>query len=154
MLSKANLEKFEGLKKRYPNLRALTLPVLWMVQEQEGFISMDSMRYVCELLNVPYAHVYGVFSFYSMFHQHPVGKYHIQLCTNVSCSLLGAERLCDHLKKKLRVKAGEVTPDKRYSLEEVECLGSCGTAPMMMINDEYHENINEERVDRILGMLK
>lgn len=154
MLSEPNLNRLEELKKRYPTLKALTLPVLWMIQQQEGYISMESMRYVSEILEVPYAYVYGVVSFYTMFYQRPVGRYHIQLCTNVSCSLLGAERLCDHLTRKLKVKLGGVTSDKKFSLEEVECLGSCGTAPMMMINEEFYENLSEERIDRILGMLK
>ncbi|MFQ5797979.1 MAG: NADH-quinone oxidoreductase subunit NuoE [Bacteroidota bacterium] len=154
MLSEVNLKKFEELKKRYPTLKALILPVLWMIQEQEGYISMESMRDVSELLKVPYAHVFGVVSFYTMFHQRPVGKHHIQLCTNISCSLLGAEGLCNHLTGKLKVKVGGVTPDKKFSLEEVECLGSCGTAPMMMINGEFYENLDEARIDRILGMLK
>lgn len=154
MLSEVNLKKFEELKKRYPTLKALILPVLWMIQEQEGYISMESMRYVSELLKVPYGHVFGVVSFYTMFHQRPVGKHHIQLCTNISCSLLGAERLCNRLTGKLKVKAGGVTSDKKFSLEEVECLGSCGTAPMMMINGEFYENLDEARIDRILGMLK
>ena len=154
MLSESNLKKFEELKKRYPTLKALVLPALWMIQEQDGYISMESMRYVSELIGVPYGHVFGVVSFYTMFHQRLVGKHHIQICTNISCSLLGAERLCDHLKKKLNVEVGEVTSDKTFSLEEVECLGSCGTAPMMMIDEEFYENLNEERIDRILGMLR
>ena len=154
MLSEANLKKFEELRERYPTLKALMLPVLWMIQEQEGYISMESMRYVAELLKVPYGHVFGVVSFYTMFRQRPVGKYHVQLCTNISCLLLGAEGLCDQLSRKLKVKAGGVTSDKKYSLEEVECLGSCGTAPMMMINEEFYENLDEDRIDRILGMLK
>ncbi len=154
MLSESNLKKFEELKKRYPTLKALVLPALWMIQEQDGYISMESMRYVSELIGVPYGHVFGVVSFYTMFHQRRVGKHHIQICTNISCSLLGAERLCDHLKTKLNVEVGEVTSDKTFSLEEVECLGSCGTAPMMMIDEEFYENLNEERIDRILGMLR
>ncbi|MEE9186922.1 MAG: NAD(P)H-dependent oxidoreductase subunit E [Bacteroidota bacterium] len=154
MLSESNLKKFEELKKRYPTLKALVLPALWMIQEQDGYISMNSMRYVSELIGVPYGHVFGVVSFYTMFHQRRVGKHHIQICTNISCSLLGAERLCDYLKKKLNVEIGEVTSDKTFSLEEVECLGSCGTAPMMMIDEEFYENLNEERIDRILGMLR
>ncbi len=101
MLSESNLKKFEELKKRYPTLKALVLPALWMIQEQDGYISMKSMRYVSELIGVPYGHVFGVVSFYSMFHQRRVGKHHIQICTNISCSLLGAERLCDYLKKKV-----------------------------------------------------
>ena len=154
MLSEQNLKKVEELKQRFPTTKPLTLPVLWMIQEQHGYISQEAMRYVAQLLNVTYGHVYGVVSFYSMYNDRPVGRYHLQVCTNISCMLRGAEKICDRVSRKLGIRVGETTTDKKFTLSEVECLGSCGTAPMMQINDDYYEDLNEERVDRILGMLK
>lgn len=152
MFTEENLKKIEELKKRYPTTKALTLPVLWMAQEQFGWISTDVMKYVAGLLNLPYHHIYGVVTFYTMFNTKPVGKYHLQICTNVSCQLLGAERLVDHVCKKLNVNVGETTPDQQFTVSEVECLGSCGTAPMMQVNnDEFYENLSLEHVDKLLS---
>lgn len=152
--TRERLEKIERLRKRYPTAKALTLPVLWMAQEQFGWISLDTMKYVAGLLDVPLRHVYGVVTFYSMFNRQPVGKYHLQVCTNVSCQLLGAEKVADHICKKLNIRTGETTSDMKFTLSEVECLGSCGTAPMMQVNDDYYENLTEERIDAILQELR
>ena len=154
MLSQDKLNKIEELRKRFPDPKSLTIPVLWMAQEQYGWISESTVREVAGLLNLPSAHVYGVASFYTMFNKKPVGKHHIQICTNVSCSLLGAGRLVDYLSGKLNIRAGETTPDGKFTLTEVECLGSCGTAPAMQINDDYYENLTAEKLDRILSELK
>jgi NADH-quinone oxidoreductase subunit E len=109
------------------------------------------MKYVAGLLNLPYHHIYGVVTFYTMFNTKPVGKHHLQICTNVSCQLLGAEKLIDHVCEKLNVKVGDTTSDKQFTVSEVECLGSCGTAPMMQVNnEEYYENLTEEKVDTLM----
>lgn len=154
MFTEDNLKKVEELKIKYPTSKALTLPVLWIAQEQFGWISEDSMRYVSGLIGVPYSHVYSVASFYTMYNKKPVGMYHIQVCTNISCQLLGAEKLADHLCQKLGVKKGETTADGKFTVSEVECLGSCGTAPTMQINDDYHENLTSEKVDSIIDKLR
>jgi NADH-quinone oxidoreductase E subunit len=154
MFTEENLKKVEELRKQYPTSKALTLPVLWLAQEQYGWVSTDAMKYISDLINVPYSHVFGVATFYTMYNKKPVGKYHIQVCTNISCQLLGAEKLVDHLCKKLNVIKGEVTSDGKFSVSEVECLGSCGTAPTMQINNEYHENLTAEKIDSIIGGLK
>lgn len=154
MLSEENLKRIEELKKRYPTARALTLPVLWMAQEQFGWISPETMKYIAGLLNLPLGHIYGVVTFYSMFNAKPVGKYHVQICTNVSCRLLGADKLTEHVCTRLRVKPGETTPDKKFTVTEVECLGSCSTAPMMQINDEYYESLSIGAVDKLLAELE
>jgi NADH-quinone oxidoreductase E subunit len=153
MFTEHNLKKLDELKKRYPTTKALTLHALWMAQEQFGWISTDTMKYVANLLGVPFGHIYGVVSFYTMFNMKPVGKHHLQVCTNVSCQLRGAEKLLDHVCKNLNVKVGETTPDKKFTVTQVECLGSCGTAPMMQVNDEYYENLSLEGVDRLLNEL-
>ncbi|MBI4547181.1 MAG: NADH-quinone oxidoreductase subunit NuoE [Ignavibacteriae bacterium] len=151
MLSEQNLKKLEELKKRYPTTKALLLPVLWMAQEQFGWISLDTMKYVADLLNLPFHHVYGVVTFYTMFNSKPIGKYHIQVCTNVSCMLRGAENIRDHICRRLNVGINETTPDRTFTVTEVECLGSCGTAPMVQVNnDEYYDNLNLEKVNKLL----
>ena len=154
MFSEENLKKLEQLKKQYPTTKSLMLPVLWMAQERFGWISPETMKYVAELLNLPVSHIYGVVTFYTMYNTKPVGKYHLQICTNISCQLLGAEKLTDHVCRKLNVKLGESTADKRFTFTEVECLGSCGTAPMMQVNDDYFENLSEGKVDKLLQELK
>ncbi len=151
MFTKENLDKLEVLKKQYPTMKSLTLPALWMAQEQFGWISPDTMKYVGELLELPVSHIYGVVTFYTMFNTRPVGTHHLQVCTNVSCQLRGAERLAGHICDRLHIKMGETTPDKRYTVTEVECLGSCGTAPMMQVGDEYYENLTLDRVDALLS---
>jgi NADH-quinone oxidoreductase E subunit len=154
MLSEENLKKVEQLKKMYPTTQALTLPVLWMVQEQHGHISTEAMKYVAQLLNVTYGHVLGVVTFYTMYHSRPIGKHHIEVCTNVSCLLRGSGKMVEHLEKKLNIKMGETSQDMKWTLSEVECMGSCGTAPMVAIGEEYYENLSPEKIDKILDELK
>lgn len=154
MFTEETLKKIQELKKRYPTTKATVLPVLWLAQEQFGWISPETMKYVAELLGLPLSHVFGVVTFYTMFNTKPVGKYHLQVCTNVSCQLLGAEKISEHLCKRLSVRLGETTGDKRFTVSEVECLGSCGTAPMMQVNAEYHENLTAEKVDKLLTELR
>jgi len=151
MFTEENLRKVEAIKSRYPNQMAALLPVLWLAQEQFGWISEEVMRYVAGLLDVPFSHVSGVVTFYTMFNKKPVGRYHIQICANISCMLRGSDNLVEHLERKLGIKAGETTPDKIFTLDEVECLGSCGTAPMMQVNDDYYENLDAAKVDQLLA---
>lgn len=154
MLNENNLKRVEELKHRYPTTQALTLPVLWMVQEQEGYISEESMKEVAALLNVSYAHVLGVVTFYTMFHEKPLGRYHIEVCTNVSCMLKGSDKIVKHLEHRLGITCGQTTPDRLYTLTETECMGACGYAPMVAIGEEYHENLSPEKVDRLLEGLR
>jgi NADH-quinone oxidoreductase subunit E len=150
MFSDQNLKKLEELKKRYPTSKALTLPTLWMAQEQFGWISPEVIKYIASLLSVSAGHVHSVASFYTMFNKKPVGKYHIQVCTNVSCQLKGAEELRDHICERLDVKVGATTADEKFTVTEVECLGSCGTAPTVQVNDDYYENLSTEQIDKLL----
>ena len=154
MFTREHLEQLERLKCRYPTTKALTLHALWMAQKQFGWVSPEAMKYIAGLLNVPVHHVYGVVTFYTMFNTTPVGTYHLQVCTNVSCMLRGAEELCARLSQRLGIKVGETSADKKFTLSEVECLGSCGTAPMMQVNDDYHERLSETYVDQLLSTLK
>jgi len=154
MLNESNKQKLEELKKRYPTLQALVLPVLWLVQEQEGYISEESMKYVATILNVPYGHILGVVTFYTMYHAKPLGKYHIEVCTNVSCLLRGCDKIVNQLEEKLGIRMGETSKDKKWTLSEVECMGSCGSAPMFALGEEYYENLTPQKVDEILNRLK
>lgn len=139
---------------KYPDPKAATLPALWLAQKRFGWVSNEVCSAVAQELDLPPAHVLGVSTFYTMFNKKPTGKYLIQVCATLSCSLMGAEHVFEYLSKKLGIKAGETTPDSKFALMKVECLASCGTAPMMQINDDYYENLTEEKIDQILNSLR
>ena len=146
--------KFERMLARYPNREAAILPTLHLAQREFGFLSAEAILYVASLLGFTPARIEGVATFYTMYNRKPVGKYHLQICRNLSCSLMGAEHLIEHVAKRLGVKPGETTADGRFTLSTVECLGSCGTAPVMQVNDDYYENLSEESIDAILDGLR
>ncbi|RME27904.1 MAG: NADH-quinone oxidoreductase subunit NuoE [Deltaproteobacteria bacterium] len=139
---------------RYPVQEAALIPVLHIVQDELGWLPVEAMDWVAGRLGLAATRVYGVASFYTMFRRKPAGRHRLEICTNVSCSLMGAEHLRDYIGKKLGIEPGQTTPDGRISLHEVECLGSCGTAPVMLVDDEYHENLTPQKVDEILADLE
>lgn len=143
-------KEFEKLLPRYPNKEAAMLPTLRLAQEDFGYVSSDVIEFVALLLEVSTARVRAVATFYTMFDKRPVGMYHVQVCQNLSCSLMGTEHIIEHIQRQLKIGVGETTPDKRFSLSRVECLGACGTAPMMQINDDYYEDLTPEKVTAIL----
>ena len=147
-------KEIKELLTHYPTRQAACLPLLFLAQEEFGYVSKEAMELVAETLEVSYAHVYGVATFYTMFNKKPVGKYHVQVCQNLSCCIMGGESIQEHLKKKLNINFGETTPDGKFTLSAVECLASCGTAPMIQINKTYYENLDPEKVDKILDSLK
>ena len=153
LFNQDNEEKFTTLLERYPDKSALMLPSLWMVQYQEGWISLDAMQYVAKRLECSAMDVYSVASFYSMFLLQPIGTYHIQLCKTLSCMLAGSKTLQEHLQNRLGIKAGETSKDGKFTLTLVECLGSCGTSPCMRLNDDYIENLTLEKLDALLEEL-
>jgi NADH-quinone oxidoreductase E subunit len=140
----------EEILGRYPTKEAAILPVLHLAQREFGHISPEVAEYVAELLGFSPARIYGIATFYTMYNREPVGKYHIQVCKNISCSLLGAKMIIEHISGKLGIEKGETTSDGKFTLSLVECLGSCGTAPVMQVNDDYYENLTKDRVDGIL----
>ncbi len=152
--SEENLGRIEGVLKKYPFKKAAVMPVLWIAQEQNGWISGEVMKEAALLLDMTPEEVLGIVTFYTMYHQKPMGKYHIQVCTNVSCMLKGAYQIYDHVKEKLGLNSMEVSDDMQFSLEEVECMGSCGTAPMIAVNEDYFENLDINQTDNILETLK
>ena len=145
--------KHDRLLTRYPNREAAILPTLYLAQREFGHLSDEAILYVADLLGFTPARIYGVATFYTMYNKKPVGKYHLQVCRNLSCSLMGAEHLIEHVARKIGVRPGETTADGRFTLSTVECLGSCGTAPVMQVNDDYYENLTEESIDAILDGL-
>jgi NADH-quinone oxidoreductase subunit E len=145
--------EYEQILARYPQRRAALMPVLWLAQREFGYLSAEAMAYVADLMGLPAAWVASVASFYSMYYKQPMGKHHLQVCTNLPCALVGAQRIVRCLERRLGIRAGETTPDGRFSLGEVECLASCGTAPMMQVNDDYHENLDEARTLALIDRL-
>ena len=124
------------------------------IQEDRGYVADSDIDGLVEYLGVPRIQIEEVLSYYTQFRRKPIGRWHVQTCRNVTCSMRGAERLMDHLKEKLGIAPGETTPDGRFTLSTVECLGSCGTAPVVMVNDTYHENMSIEKLDALLKELK
>jgi NADH-quinone oxidoreductase subunit E len=147
------LKKFEETVNRYPKKEAAMLPVLCLAQQEFGHLGEEAIAYVAKILEQPPARVHGVVSFYTMLNMKPVGRHHIQVCRTLPCALRGAEKITGFLKQKLGIELGQTTSDKRFTLTEVECLASCGTAPMMQINDDYYENLTEAKVTEILQKL-
>jgi len=147
-------QRFEEVLTRYPNKEAALLPTLHLVQETWGWISPEAVHYVSGLLDLSPATVFGVVSFYDMYRQKPMGKYNLRVCTNLSCMVTNAYDIYEHLCEKLQVAPGEETKDGMFSVIEVECLGSCGTAPVVQVNDDYHESMSVEKMDDLLGKLK
>jgi NADH-quinone oxidoreductase subunit E len=150
LLSEESIEKLHQLKDKYPERRTAILPVLHVIYAQFGYIGNEQLQQAAEIIDLPYLELAENASFYTMFPKKPVGKYFIQVCNNLSCALLGADSLVDYLLEKLNLKLGETTPDGLFTVVTVECLGSCGTAPMMQVNDDYHENLTRKKVDELL----
>jgi NADH-quinone oxidoreductase subunit E len=154
-MNPALIPEFDRLRKRFPEGfdSSLVLPCLRRIQEDRGFVAEEDIDGLAAYLGVPRIQIEEVLSFYTQFRREPVGRWHLEVCRNVSCSMRGAERLLGHLQHKLGVEPGETTDDGRFTLKTCECLGSCGTAPVLVVNDEYHENMSVEKVDSLLGRL-
>jgi len=153
-LSPERQKQLDKLLPRYPNKEAVMLPALRLAQAEAGYVNAEALELVARLLEVPIARVTAVATFYTMYDKKPVGRHHVQVCQNLSCSLMGAEHIIEHIEKKLGITSGEMTGDGRYSLSRVECLGSCGTAPMMQVNDDFYEDLDAAKIDKILEGLK
>ena len=154
MLNEAAQKKIAELKDRFLQRKSAILPAMHVVLEEVGYYDSDIQKQVARLLGLSEMEVAETVSFYTYFPRQGVGKYHIQVCTNVSCMLSGAEQLLQYLEEKLKIKVGETTPDGIFTLSAVECLGSCGTAPVMQINQRYYENLTKAKVDRIIEDLR
>jgi NADH-quinone oxidoreductase subunit E len=153
MFSPEAEKKIDELIAKYPQKRSAMIPMLFIAQAERGYLSDEVMEYVGRRLGLTYLDVMTTASFYTMFYRQPIGRYNIQLCTSISCWLCGCDEIKKHLEKKLGIKVGATTPDGRFTLTEVECLGSCGTGPAMQVNFDYHENLTPQQVDEILDKL-
>jgi NADH-quinone oxidoreductase E subunit len=154
MLSDASRIEIGRTREEYPDVKSALLPALYLAQrDYGGWLPDEALEAVATEMELPVAYVAATASFYTMFHRQPVGRHVVQVCTNISCSLLGGDHLLNHIGRKLGIEPGETTANGNFTLLEVECLGSCGTAPMMQVNDGYYENLTEERVDQILSEL-
>jgi NADH-quinone oxidoreductase E subunit len=144
----------EAALARYPNKRSAVMPVMWIAQREWGWVSPGALKLVAKTVELPDTEVFGIATFYTMFNLKLVGRHHLQVCMTLSCSLMGADRLFRHLEHTLGVGHGETTPDGRFTLRRVECLAACGGGPCMQVNFDYHENLDEKKVDALLEKLK
>jgi NADH-quinone oxidoreductase E subunit len=155
MLSEKAVAQIKAEKARYPNPRSALMPALWIAQEEYGgYLPREALQEVAEIMELTPADVESTCSFYSMYNKAPVGKYMIEVCTNISCSLIGGERLLHHLLGRLGVGLGENTPDGLFTVKRVECMAACGGAPAIQVNSLYHENMTPEKVDALIEELR
>jgi NADH-quinone oxidoreductase subunit E len=146
------IPEFEAMKARFPAgfESSLVLPCLRRIQEDRGYVADSDIEALTAYLGVPRIQIEEVLGYYTMFRRKPLGRWHLQACRNVSCSMRGSEGVLGFLSSRLGIKPGETTPDGRFTLSTVECLGSCGTAPVVMVNEAYHENMSPARLDALI----
>lgn len=152
-LSAANLELATEIINRFPRAKSAMIPLLHLAQEQDGYVTQDAMVHIAELVGTTPADVYGTASFYEMFKFHPIGRYCINVCTNISCQLLGAWNLLHHAEEKLGIKAGSTTDDGVFTLEDVECIAACTEAPALQVNYRYEYRVTPESFDALVDDL-
>jgi NADH-quinone oxidoreductase subunit E len=152
--SEVNLGVAAEIISRYPRPKSALIPLLHLAQEQDGYVADDAMEHIAELVGVTPAEVLGTASFYEMFKREPVGDYVVNVCTNISCLLLGGEELLHHLEHRLSIKAGSSTPDGKFTLEDVECIAACTEAPCLQINYRYFHKVSHDDVDQLIDDLR
>lgn len=153
MISEQAKQRMRDLAARYPVARSAVMPALYIAQQEEGYISKDALEAVAEAIGMTVDDVESVATFYTMYYQHPPGKKVIKVCTSISCYLRNCDALVGHLEKRLGIKRGETTPDGNYTLMTAECLASCGTAPVLQVNDEFVENVTLAMADALIDEL-
>jgi len=147
-------EEIQEILKRYPDRRGALLPTLYLMQREYGWLNQEALQAAAEALNLPPATVKGVATFYAMYKHRPMGRHLIQLCTNVACMIMGAERLVDLLKERYGLEPGGTTEDGRFSLVIMECIGACDRAPAMLVDTDFHADLNEQNLFEILEQYK
>jgi NADH-quinone oxidoreductase subunit E len=153
-LSAERVALAEEILSRYPIARSALIPLVHLAQEQDGYVTDDAMEHIAELIGCTPAEVYGTASFYEMFKFHPVGRYVVGVCTNISCLLMGADELLEHCERSLGVRVGGTTDDAMFTLEDVECIAACTVAPCIQINYRYFPNQTAESVDKLFADLR
>lgn len=155
MLTDAQLERIQEEQNKYPHPRTGLIHALFIAQEEKNYLEEEDVEQMAEVMDLDPVEIWSVASFYTMIHQETTGRYVLQVCDNLPCLVEGADRIVRHIEKRLNIEVGETTPDETFTLETVECLGSCGTAPLCQVNDrEYHENLTPDRVDDLLDDLR
>jgi NADH-quinone oxidoreductase E subunit len=154
MLMDKYKSEIESILSRYPVKRSALIPLLYLAQQEEGYVTEAAMTEIADMLRLTPPQVYETATFYTMLNLKKVGKHHIQVCKSLMCALVGSDTVIGWIKAKLGIGPGETTADGLFTLSAVECLAACGTGPMMQINDDYYERLTEEKVDRILADLR
>jgi len=142
--------RFQEIVRRYPTAESAIMPTLWLCQDEWGWLRPGMPEWVAHRLGVSLTRVYELITFYTMYYTEDPGRHNLQVCRNVSCHLMGAPRLVDHLRKRLGIEVGQTSPDGRWRLEVVECLGACGYGPMMQVGKRYYEHLTPEKVDALI----
>ena len=153
MFSEANETKLDEIISHYPVKRSAVLPALYLAQEEHGYVTDEDVQYIADRLDMRVNEVEEVVTFYTMYSRQPIGRHKLQVCRTLSCMLLGAEKITEHLSQRLGVEVGGTTPDGKFTLQEVECLGYCDLAPCLQVNFDYHERVTTETVDELLRTL-
>jgi len=150
------VEEMQAHLTKYPpdRKRSALIPLLFVIQRERGYVDNEGVNFLSLFLDLEVTDIWETVTFYSMFNLHPVGKHHIQICKTLSCRIMGEPEITEHICNKLGVHVGETTDDGKFTVSLVECLGSCGTAPMMQIGFDYHEDLTIEKVDKLLDSLK
>lgn len=154
MLKEKYQAEIDEILSRYPVKRSALLPLLYLAQREEGYVTEPAMQEIAGILKLTPPQVYETATFYTMLNLKPVGRFHLQVCKSLMCALVGSDTVIGWIGAKLGIKPGETTPDKLFTLSVVECLAACGTGPMMQVNDDYYERLTEEKLDRILADLR
>ncbi len=154
--SEQSEKRFQKIKDQFPDKRSLILPCLYFLQRDKGYVDKEGMEYIAKRLGEPIslAHVYGVATFYTMYNKKPVGTFHIQVCSNISCYLAGSDDVTREFCQRLGIEKGETTEDRLFTVDEVECLGGCGYAPVVQINETYYENLRPEDIAGLIQTLR
>ncbi|HET9919166.1 MAG TPA: NADH-quinone oxidoreductase subunit NuoE [Ktedonobacteraceae bacterium] len=150
MISEQAKQRMRDLAARYPVGRSAVMPALYIAQQEEGYITQEGLQAVADAIGMTVNDVESVATFYTMYYQQPQGRKQIKVCNSISCYLRGCDKLVQQLEQRLGIKAGETTPDGNYTLKTVECLASCGTAPVLQVNDEFVENLTPEMIDALV----
>jgi NADH-quinone oxidoreductase E subunit len=153
-LSEKAEKKLDELITRYPSRRSAVMPALYIAQEELGYLTKEAIEWVAERIGLPPVQVREVATFYTMYYKKPVGRYHVQICHTLSCALCGSQELTKRFQERFKLQPGEISSDGQWSFEEVECLGSCGSAPMCEINDTYFENLTVEKFNQVLDRIE
>lgn len=153
MISEQAKQRMRNLAARYPVARSAVMPALYIAQQEEGYITQEGLQAVADAIGMTVDDVESVATFYTMYHQQQPGKKVIKVCTSISCYLRNCDKLVEHLEQRLGIKRGETTPDGNYTLLTTECLASCGTAPVLQVNNEFVENLTLETADALVDNL-